>query len=89
MALGASSAETQKMVLREGVQLMAVGTAIGLVLSYLLGTVLSGMLLRVSGTDPLVFAVSATLLRGVSLVACYVPARRAARIDPMVALRWE
>jgi putative ABC transport system permease protein len=77
------------MVLREGVQLMAVGTAIGLVLSYLVGTVLSGMLFRVSGTDPLVFAVSAALLAGVSLVACYVPARRAARIDPMVALRWE
>jgi len=89
MALGASAAETQKMVLREGVQLMAVGTAIGLVLSYLVGTVLSGMLFRVSGTDPLVFAVSAALLAGVSLVACYVPARRAARIDPMVALRWE
>lgn len=89
MALGADSAETQKMVLREGVQLMAVGTAIGLVLSYLLGTVLSGMLFRVTGTDPLVFAVSAALLGGVSLVACYIPARRAARIDPMVALRWE
>ncbi|HUB82978.1 MAG TPA: ABC transporter permease [Bryobacteraceae bacterium] len=89
MALGASAAETQKMVLREGVQLMAIGAAIGLALSYLVGTVLSGMLFRVSGTDPLVFSLSVALLGGVSMVACYIPARRAARIDPMVALRWE
>jgi len=89
MALGASAAETQKMVLREGVQLMAVGTAIGLALSYLLGTVLAGLLFHVQGADPLVFSVAVALLGGVSLVACYVPARRAARIDPMVALRWE
>jgi predicted permease len=89
MALGASAAETQKMVLREGVQLMAVGTAIGLVLSFLLGTVLAGLLFHVHGADPLVFSVAVVLLGGVSLVACYVPARRAARIDPMVALRWE
>jgi len=89
MALGASAAETQKMVLREGVQLMAVGTAIGLGLSFLLGTVLAGLLFHVHGADPLVFSVAVVLLGGVSLVACYVPARRAARIDPMVALRWE
>jgi len=89
MALGASAAETQKMVLREGVQLMAVGTGIGLVLSYLLGTLLAGLLFHVQGADPLVFSVAVVLLGGVSLVACYVPARRAARIDPMVALRWE
>jgi predicted permease len=89
MALGASAAETQKMVLKEGVQLMAVGTGIGLVLSLLLGTVLAGLLFHVQGADPLVFSVAVALLGGVSLVACYVPARRAARIDPMVALRWE
>jgi predicted permease len=89
MALGASAAETQKMVLREGVQLMAVGTGIGLVLSYLVGMVLSGLLFRVSSTDPLVFSAAVVLLGGVSLLACYLPARRAARIDPMVALRWE
>jgi len=89
MALGASAAETQKMVLREGVQLMAVGTGIGLALSWLVGMVLSGMLFRVSGADPLVFSLSVALLGGVSILACYVPARRAARIDPMVALRWE
>jgi hypothetical protein len=89
VALGASAGETQRMVLWEGVQLMAVGTAIGLVLSYLLGTVLAGFLFRVNGADPLVFSVAVVLLGAVSLLACYVPARRAARIDPMVALRWE
>ena len=89
MALGANAAETQKMVLREGVQLMAVGAVIGLALSCLLGTVLAGLLFRVRGADPLVLAVSVLALGAVSLLACYVPARRAARIDPMVALRWE
>jgi predicted permease len=89
MALGASSAETQQMVMREGLQLMAVGTGIGLVLSLLLNSVLAGMLFQVSGADPLVFSVAVLLLGGVSMLACYVPARRAARIDPMVALRYE
>jgi predicted permease len=89
MALGASAAETQRMVLREGVQLLAVGTAIGLGLSLLIGMVLSGMLYRVQSADPLVFSVAVALMGGVSLLACYVPARRAARVDPTVALRWE
>jgi ABC-type antimicrobial peptide transport system permease subunit len=89
MALGASAAETQRMVLREGAQLLAVGAVIGLGLSYLLGKVLARLLFRVSGTDPLVFSLAVALLGAVSLFACYVPARRAARIDPMVALRWE
>ena len=89
MALGASAAETQRMVLREGLQLMAVGTGIGLLLSLLLGTVLAGLLFHVNGADPLVFSVAVLLLGAVSLLACYLPARRAARIDPMVALRYE
>ena len=89
MALGASAGETQRMVLREGVELMAVGAGIGLMLSYLVGTLLAGWLFRVNGADPLVFSVAVVLLGAVSLLACYIPARRAARIDPMAALRWE
>jgi predicted permease len=89
MALGASTAETSRMVLHEGIQLVALGAAIGLVLSYLLGMLLSGMLFRVRGTDPLVFSISLALLAATSLLACYIPARRASRIDPMVALRYE
>ena len=89
MALGASASEAQKMVLREGLNLMAVGTGIGLVLSLLVGKLLAGLLFQVNGADPLVFAVAVILLGAVSLLACYFPARRAARIDPMVALRYE
>jgi putative ABC transport system permease protein len=89
MALGASAAETQKMVLVEGVKLMAVGAAIGLALSAVLGMVLARLLLQVNGLDPLVFSTAALLLAAVSMLACYLPARRASRIDPMVALRWE
>jgi predicted permease len=89
MALGASSAEAQQMVLREGVQLMAAGAGIGLLLSLLVGRVLAGLLFQVNGADPLVFSAAVLLLGAVSLVACYFPARRAARIDPMVALRYE
>jgi ABC-type antimicrobial peptide transport system permease subunit len=89
MALGASAGETQALVLKEGLQLMAVGTAAGLVLSFLLNSALAGMLYRVKGSDPLVFLSATALLGTVSLIACYLPARRAARVDPMIALRWE
>ena len=61
----------------------------GLALSFLVGKVLAGMLYQVSGSDPLVFVVAPAVLSAVSLVACYVPARRAARVDPLIALRYE
>jgi len=89
MALGASAAETHRLVLGEGIKLVAMGAAIGLALSYLVGTLLSALLFRVHSTDPLVFSIAVVLLGAVSLAACYIPARRAARIDPMVALRYE
>jgi predicted permease len=89
MALGASSAGARQMVLREGVQLMAVGAGIGLFLSLLAGRLLAGLLFQVNGADPLVFSASLLLLGMASLLACYFPARRAARIDPIVALRYE
>src|ERR1035437_8070519 len=89
MALGASSGDTLRLVVREGAALTAIGAAAGLTLSFLLGKVLAGMLYRVSGSDPVVFLAAPAVLSAVSLLACYVPARRAARIDPMVALRYE
>jgi predicted permease len=89
MALGASSREARQMVLREGIKLMGAGAAIGLLLSLLLGQVLAGLLFQVNGADPLVFSGAVLLLGAVSLLACYFPARRASRIDPMVALRYE
>jgi hypothetical protein len=89
MALGASAGEARAMVLREGLKLMAVGASVGLVLSLLVGKALAGLLFEVSGADPVVFVAAVLLLGGVSTLACYFPARRASRINPMVALRYE
>ena len=89
MALGANSSDTLRLVVREGVALTAIGAAAGLTLSFLLGKVLAGMLYQVSGSDPIVFLAAPAILSAVSLLACYVPARRAAGVDPMIALRHE
>jgi predicted permease len=89
MAIGASARDALRMVLGEGLRLAAVGVAIGLLLALALGKVLSGMLYEVSGVDPLAFAGAAVVLAAASLLACYVPARRAAGIEPMAALRDE
>jgi predicted permease len=89
MALGATGSETLRMILREGVMIAAVGVSVGLLFSWLLGRVLASMLYEVTGTDPLVFVLAPAVLTAVSLLACYIPARRASRVDPMVALRYE
>ncbi len=89
LAIGASARDTLGMVLREGLALTAIGLGVGLLLALALGKVLSGMLYQVSGVDPLTFAGASLLLGAVSLLACWVPAQRAARIEPMVALRHE
>jgi ABC-type antimicrobial peptide transport system permease subunit len=87
MAVGASAGDAVRLILREGMALTLLGAGAGLLLSLALGRVLAGMLYRVSGSDPLVLGAAAAVLAGVSLLACYVPARRAARIAPMVSLR--
>ena len=89
MALGATGSDTLRMILREGVVIAAAGVCAGLVLSWLLGRVLASMLYEVSGADPLVFLLAPAVLTAVSLLACYIPARKAARVDPIVALRYE
>jgi predicted permease len=89
MALGASSAATQRMILREGFMVTAVGLGCGLILALALGRVLAGFLYEVPSVDALVLSLAVLLLTGVSLLACYLPARKAARVDPMVALRYE
>ncbi|HET9766302.1 MAG TPA: FtsX-like permease family protein, partial [Thermoanaerobaculia bacterium] len=89
MAVGASAGDAVRMVLREGMLLTAVGGAAGLLLSLALGRLMAGMLYRVSGADPVVLGAAAALLAGASLLACWVPARRAARVAPMVSLRNE
>ena len=89
MALGADSRRVLSQVVGQGASLTGAGLAIGLVASLGVTRVLRGLLYGVSPTDPVVFGGVATLLAVIALVACLVPARRAARIDPMAALRSE
>ncbi len=89
MALGAEPRGIFAMVLRQGAMLAFVGIAIGLAASFLLTRALTKELFGVSPTDPLTYAGVAILLLAVALLACYIPARRAMRTDPMVALRHE
>ena len=89
MAIGASAGDALRLVFREGAALTALGLGGGLMLSVALGKVLSGMLYQVSGFDPVVLVSAPATLAAVSLLACWIPARKAALTDPMVALRDE
>jgi predicted permease len=89
MALGACASDALRMILREGMTLFGIGAGVGLVLSLAAGKLLSSLLYRVDSVDAVVLLAAPALLAAVSLVACYIPARRAARLNPMVALRDE
>jgi predicted permease len=89
MAIGANSNDVLEMILREGLLVTAIGVAAGLVLAVALGRVLSGILYDVGTIDALVLVLAVLLLSGVSAFASYLPARRAARVDPMIALRYD
>ncbi len=89
LALGASLQQVGRLVLGEGLKLSVLGVSIGLLLSLATSRLLSLFLYRVSPTDPVVFGLAGLILCSVVLLACYVPARRASRVDPMVALRYE
>jgi putative ABC transport system permease protein len=77
------------MVLRSGATLAVAGVAIGLVLAFLLARLVSSLLFQTSASDPPTYSVVPLLLLAVAVLASYLPARRAARVDPMVALRYE
>ena len=87
LALGAKSSDVLRLILGQGLRLTAVGIIFGLVASFTLTRFLSTLLFGISATDPMTFAVVAVILSAVALLACYVPARRAAKTDPIVALR--
>jgi putative ABC transport system permease protein len=89
MALGAQTSNVLGLVLGEGLRLAVLGAAIGLAGSFFAARLLSGMLFGVTPSDPLTFAGVAIVLVLVALLACYIPARRATRVDPLVALRYE
>jgi ABC-type antimicrobial peptide transport system permease subunit len=89
MALGADRRDVMKMITRQGMRLAAIGVGIGLVLSLALAQVLSSLLIGVSGYDVSTFILVPVLLAVVALVACYLPARRATKVDPLKALRYE
>ncbi|HEV2388293.1 MAG TPA: ABC transporter permease [Candidatus Acidoferrales bacterium] len=89
MALGASRADVMRLILRQGMTLVCVGAALGLVLSILAGRALSRALYGVSASDPPSLIGGSLLLLAVALLACYLPARSASRVDPQVALRAE
>jgi len=89
MALGAVPGDVQRMMLALGLKLAFAGIALGLAASYGLTRLLHGMLYGVTPTDPATFAGGTIILVGVALAACWIPARRATRVDPLVALRYE
>jgi predicted permease len=89
MALGAQRLDVLQMVLSDGARMTLVGVGIGIIVALGLTRLMSSMLFGVKPTDPITFAVVALLLCGIALLACYMPARRAMNVDPIVALRYE
>jgi putative ABC transport system permease protein len=89
MALGAQRSDVLRLMLGDGMKMTLIGVAIGVLAALLVTRLMQNMLFGVSAADPLTFAAVAVILSGVALLACYLPTRRAMRVDPIVALRYE
>ena len=89
LALGAQRQNILAIVLGQGLRLVLTGAAAGLIGAVIIGQLMASLLYGVRPTDPMTFAVVVLLLIGVAVLACYLPARRAMNVDPMVALRYE
>jgi putative ABC transport system permease protein len=89
MALGAQQKDVLRLILGQGSRIALFGVGIGLTAAAALARLLSSLLFSVSPSDPVTFAAVAILLVAVALLACYIPARRALRVDPIIALRYE
>lgn len=87
MALGAARNTVLRLVLREGMVLVVAGIGLGIVASLLATRLIAGLLFNVTPTDPLTFGATSILLIAVAVLATYIPARRATRLDPLIALR--
>jgi putative ABC transport system permease protein len=89
MAMGATKRDALWLILKDGMVLTLAGVGVGLILAAVIARLLSGMLYGVSALDPMAFTVAPVVLAAVAMLATYLPARRAAGVDPMVALRYE
>jgi len=89
MALGAQLSDVQKLILKQGMFLSGIGSACGLIIALGGARMMKGLLYGISTSDPVTFTCVALLLLSIALLACWIPARRASRIQPMIALRAE
>jgi ABC-type antimicrobial peptide transport system permease subunit len=89
MALGAQASDLVRLVVSQGIGPAAGGLALGLIAAYALAHLISGLLYEVSAHDPLTFGAAAAALLAIALLACWIPARRASKVDPLQALRFE